>query len=145
MDNSLWEWNYKEKRYWHKSCEAYAEEYHCPICLRGTPDSFTWGDLMVFIRREGFHKDEYFSYSENLVQPQAQVFADDINGDHCHAVACFWVVGGSEGYYVHIQPVYGYGEYKYGRLKEGLIGKFWNQKRAEKAVKAIQAFINEKT
>ena len=47
-----------------------------------------------------------------------------------------WVVGDSEGHYVHVERIV-------GKTRElMLLGKFWEWQRAEEAVRAIQRKIN---
>ena len=53
-------------------------------------------------------------------------------------IAVFWVVGGSEGYYVHIETR----ESETLKAELVFLGKFWDAAHAERAVNLLQALVN---
>ena len=138
---SEWDWDYDEQRYYHRFCDAYAEDHKCLMCQTPTPDSFTWNDVLEFIREEGFDKDEYFSLS-----PVDRGYLDRQVWDGGIDIWCipvYWMVGGSEGYYVHVDRLI-IDEGNGNRSQLMLLGKFWDKERAKEAVVAISEFINSK-
>jgi len=104
--------------------------------------SLTWNDVSDFIHKFEFDKDEYFQYS---FSPSRDVPKDDPVWDKgVHWVACYWVIGGSEGYYVHVdQLVTTTGSKQSGNERRMvLLGKFWDIERAQAAANAVQLLVN---
>lgn len=132
--HSEWQWDYTEQKYYHIFCDSFAAGYKCPICDLTTPDSFTWGDILEFIRQKGCDRDEYFHFArydvEDLVD--CQVWNDSI-----WQIAVYWVKGDSEGWYVHIDEVYS----RCSTRKLILLGKFWDTDRAAAACRDVTEFI----
>ena len=96
----------------------------------------TWRSVLDFIDEMGFSADEYFH-----LYPASSHHIDQPIWDNQRWVAVFWVVGGSEGNYVHVENRWNDAKGDYADLI--LLGKFWNWERAETAVRAIQQFVNQ--
>jgi hypothetical protein len=108
----------------------------------------TWRDLANVINEAGFRDDEggvsfnwndYFSKQPNKTLPtEVPIFNEKTN-----AIACYWVVGDSEGFYVHIQGIESNDKFRFGKITTyGLTGKFWTKERAEDCVRFAQEVIN---
>ena len=102
---------------------------------------------MLFIREQGFDRDEYFATSTPQIGKQTEL-QDPIWGEGTADVSVYWVTGQSEGYYVHVERRYHSDELNTGYYANSaelvLTGKFWKWERAEEAVIAIQRFIHGK-
>jgi len=102
---------------------------------RQAEKTHTWRTVLDFIQEMGFDNDEYFH-----LFPDKRHFIDQPIWDHQHWIAVFWVVGGSEGYYVHIENRWN--DYEGDHADLIVLGKFWDWERAEEATRALQRLIN---
>jgi hypothetical protein len=157
-----WDWDYQEQKWYHRLCDVYAADDKCIMCQTETPDSFTWQDVLDWVESKGFDQDEYFSltgiYGKDFDESQklrytflnSQVFGDRSS---CRVwnISCYWVVGGSEGYYVHVDQVlssrdcsihdYEHSKDQIYHSQRGLVGKFWSANRAAAVGNAITKYI----
>ena len=106
----------------------------------------TWGDLLQAIHDMGFADDEYFGCCHYL-DPKTgarQTKSDDLlyTDDVCYHLA-FWVVGGSEGYYVHVGVTYRTELAKPPCFATRLVGKFWDWERAVQATAIINLWLTK--
>ena len=95
----------------------------------------TWRTVLDFIDEMGFSADEYFH-----LYPANGHLIDQPIWNSQRWIAVFWVVGGSEGYYLHVENRWNDEKGDYADLI--LLGKFWDWERAEEATQAVQRFIN---
>ena len=95
----------------------------------------TWRTVLEFIEEMGFDDDEYFH-----LFPSRREMIDQPIWNNQHLISVFWVVGGSEGYYVHVENRKNDDSGDHADLI--ILGKFWDWERAEEAVRAVQRFIN---
>ncbi len=95
----------------------------------------TWRSVLNFIQEMGFDQDEYF----HIFLPKRDMIDQPIWDKQCW-IAVFWVVGGNEGYYVHVENRWNDDAGDHSELI--LLGKFWDWERAEEATNAVQRFIN---
>jgi hypothetical protein len=95
----------------------------------------TWRTVLDLIQEMGFDGDEYFH-----LFPDKRYMIDQPIWDRQYWISVFWVVGGSEGYYVHVENRWNDEKGDYADLI--ILGKFWDWERAEDATKAVQQFIN---
>lgn len=102
-------------------------EYHSPRTLE---------DLVAFHRTLDIKEEDYFSLSRNFH------FSETIFAQDTRWVAVYWVEGGSEGYYLHID------RQSYNEALEKLvitnvaIGKYWSIEAATKAVALLTPFVH---
>lgn len=106
-----------------------------------TADTMTWNELEAWMRRSGLDKDEYVAnfwrYDGRPALGDTKVWDGDAG---VRWISVFWVVGGSEGYYVHIERImHGQPE---DRRECMLLAKFWDVERAEACVAAVQRAVN---
>jgi hypothetical protein len=113
--------------------------------MKGDPmnEINTWGELYKALRDAGYGDDEYINPSYHY---------DDKNADqqpiwdtYVRYIACFWVVGNSEGYYVHIDRVLAKDIYKGVRElvpQTMILGKFWQWERAQECANFAQRLVN---
>jgi hypothetical protein len=117
-----------------------------------TSYNLTWGQLEAFINEAGFANDEYFHLTapyDLFETGRKEAFLRQRVWEQAHWMGVFWVVGGSEGFYVHVERMW-YEEDPSHRadpappLKRDLVfvGKFWDWRRAEEAVNAVQYLLN---
>lgn len=96
----------------------------------------TWRDVVEFVKAAHLDRSEYFS-ERNLIE--AKVWDEEIwaKGYPC----AYWIVGGSEGWYVHVaRNLRRHGE---GKVHEDLlIGKFWSPDDASFAADLVARFMN---
>lgn len=95
----------------------------------------TWRTVLLFIREMGFDEDEYFQFFSCN-----RDYMDKPIWDKQHWISVFWVIGGSEGYYVHVENRWNDEQGDHSDLI--MIGKFWDWERAEAATQAVQRFVN---
>lgn len=95
----------------------------------------TWRTVLQFIEEMGFDEDEYF-YLYSLKRS----YIDQPIWDQQQWIAVFWVIGGSEGYYVHVEKRWNDESGEHAELI--LLGKFWQWERAQEATLSVQLFIN---
>lgn len=101
----------------------------------------TWGDIDAFIREHGFDDDEYFGVHTVYRHHHVDWKEEFVYADHVRWIAIYWVVGGSEGYYVHVETR----EPETQKAELIFLGKFWDVARAEQAVNMLQALVNAAT
>jgi hypothetical protein len=113
------------------------------------PDEMTWRKLLDFIHQAGFARDEYFSWSFDYdLGPGGDALKDQPVWMDARWLSAWWCVGGSEGYYVHVERIYGVGPQPADAMDRRverqlvLLGKFWDAGRAEEAANAIQWLVN---
>jgi hypothetical protein len=98
----------------------------------------TWRTVLDLIQEMGFDQDEYFH-----LFPTKRNMIDQPIWNNQKWISVFWVVGGSEGYYVHIANIWS--EITSDHMDHTdliILGKFWDRERAEQATQALQYFIN---
>lgn len=144
------EWDVDRQQWYCKACDLFIEKttYRCHGCGKWTPDSLTWWNVMDFIKKEKLDQAEYFMISgiyhpaERVKVFNSQVWNEDPYWSErtCY-IPVYWVVGGSEGYYVHVDRMWSNGNGS-GEVTSILLGKFWGIDEAEGAVGKIQRFIN---
>lgn len=93
----------------------------------------------------GFDGDEYLSFTflQSLLIPGVQEDSP-VWDDTVRRIAAYWVVGGSEGYYVHIDVARGSKnpQANYTEHYCALLGKFWDWQRAELCANVTQYVVN---
>lgn len=103
-------------------------EYHRPR---------TAGDLMAFIAHHQLGEEEYFSVRDIVETRSETIFLDNTKW-----VAVYWVEGGNEGYYVHIDRL----NWNQGRqvmeAQNIAVGKYWLVASANKAVALLTPFVH---
>lgn len=87
----------------------------------------TWGDVEKFVKKAGLDKSEYFHI--DVPSMRDQVVWDEKG---IRWIAVWWVRGGSEGWYVHVERVVSHGE----RIP-AMLGKFWSAQEAAAAATAL--------
>lgn len=95
----------------------------------------TWRSELQFIKEMGFDEDEFFH-----LYSLKRSYMDQPIWDHQQWVSVFWVIGGSEGYYVHVEKRWTDESGEHAELI--LLGKFWQWERAQEAAQSVQLFIN---
>lgn len=95
----------------------------------------TWRTVLQFIDDMGFAGDEYFH-----LFPSQRDMIDLPIWNQQNWISVFWVIGGSEGYYVHVENRWNDDTGDHADLI--LLGKFWDWERAEEATKTVQQFVN---
>jgi hypothetical protein len=103
--------------------------------FRSSNKPHTWRTVLDFIQEMGFDNDEYFH-----LFPDKRHFVDQPIWDKQNWISVFWVVGGSEGYYIHVENRMN--DYEGDHANLIILGKFWDWERAEEATQAVQRFIN---
>ena len=101
----------------------------------------TWGDVDEFIRNHHLDDDEYFEVHTVYRHHHPEWKKECVYAGKVRWIAVYWVVGGSEGYYVHVETRSG----ESPQVELVLVGKFWDTMRAEFAVNLIQALVNAAT
>lgn len=101
----------------------------------------TWGDVDAFIREHEFDRDEYFEPHTVFRHHHADWQKEFVYADNVRWIAVYWVVGGSEGYYVHVETR----ERETQKAELAFLGKFWDVARAEQAANMLQALVNAAT
>lgn len=99
----------------------------------------TWRTVLEFIHELHYDDDEYFH-----LFPTKRDMIDQPIWNNQKWVSVFWVVGGSEGYYVHIANIWS--EITIDHMDHTdliVLGKFWDWERAEEATQALQRLINQ--
>lgn len=101
----------------------------------------TWGELAEALTAAGFAADEYLSESGRYQHPDFRTL--ELWGAGVRWISCFWVVGGSEGYYCHIERQRATGGNDGNVFSElMLLGKFWDWQRAEACAVFAQRLVN---
>lgn len=101
-------------------------------------DRLTFADLEAYIRRKGLDRDEYFSTDRRRCPDPAL----PLETDDSRWLSCYWVRGGSEGWYVHVDRITPDPDRIEGYRSEILfIGKFWTPERAAEVVTAVTGFL----
>lgn len=106
----------------------------------------TFGDLLDRLRAAGFcdntnDDDEYLlpwqwegeTHIERTAWRNLPIYAE-----HTRWIACYWVVGGSEGCYVHVEQIVG----DERKAVHRLVGKFWTWRRAQECANYAQRLVN---
>ena len=101
----------------------------------------TWGDVDKFIREQNLDDDEYFEVHTVFRHQHEDWKKESVYADRIRWIAVYWVVGGSEGYYVHIETR----ECETQKAELVFLGKFWDVTRAEQAANLLQALVNAAT
>ena len=101
----------------------------------------TWGDVDTYIREQHLDDDEYFELHTVYRQHHPDWKKEFAYADKIRWIAIYWVVGGSEGYYVHVETR----ELEPQKAELVFLGKFWDAARAELAVNLLQALVNAAT
>ena len=101
----------------------------------------TWGHVYEFIREHGFDDDEYFEVHTVYRHHHPDWKKEFVYAGKVRCIAVYWVVGGSEGYYVHVETR----EPETPKTELVMLGKFWDVARAEMAVNMLQALVNAAT
>jgi hypothetical protein len=110
--------------------------------LRGhNVQRLTWGDVDKFIRDHNLDDDEYFEVHTVYGHHHADWKKEFVYAEKIRWIAVYWVVGGSEGYYVHVETR----EPETQKTELVLLGKFWDAARAEQATNLLQALFNAAT
>jgi hypothetical protein len=102
-------------------------------------DWLTWGELLDSAHRRGYADDEYFSIGSG-----ARRSDDPVWGHGTIWVASYFVVGSSEGYYVHIDQVCPDRRRGGGSCNLSVpcaLAKFWNLGRAMTVAADMQLLI----
>ncbi|CAG0992509.1 hypothetical protein ARNL5_03348 [Anaerolineae bacterium] len=101
----------------------------------------TWGDVDTYIREQHLDDDEYFEMHTVYRHQHPDWKKEFAYADKIRWIAVYWVVGGSEGYYVHVETR----ELEPQKAELVFLGKFWDVARAELAVNLLQALVNAAT
>jgi hypothetical protein len=145
-----WWWNFSAQKWQHLPCGAEAlvgshEPPFCPKCEVRNPEVRTVGDLMELVQRHALDADEYFSphdWQGVTLRDRGQVLRDPLWLKNTKWIAVFWVVGGSEGYYVHVERVQSPEAHGPATIQDIALGKFWDRERAAFATGLVQLWIN---
>lgn len=92
-------------------------------------------DLMKFVADSRLDKEEYFCLAMSIKR------SDEIWLPDTRWIAVYWVEGGSEGYYVHIDRI------DYSKERDNFIvtrlalGKYWAKASAGMAVLLLTPFV----
>ncbi len=101
----------------------------------------TWGDVYAFVREHDLDDDEYFEVHTVYRHQHPDWKTEFIYAGKVRWIAVYWVVGGSEGYYVHVETRSG----ESPQVELVMVGKFWDTARAEIAANMLQALGNAAT
>ncbi len=149
MPESYWVWDCPNQRYHHRCCGdpkwAYGENFRCRACDAPTPDSFTFEDLEKFIRANGLGNDEHFGIEHHDWKTGQRI--DDRRREQIYTpgvrwIAVWWVVGGSEGYWVHVARIIPSDGPENPAAEQIALGKGWSIEWAERSVRLLQKYIN---
>ena len=93
----------------------------------------TWRELHESLAAAGFADDEYLSLAYDLRGQWDDDVWGKVGDEWTRWIACYWVEGGSEGWYVHIDRMLPKGGAENGFDSTPMVlGKFWDWERAEK-------------
>lgn len=108
----------------------------------------TWGELLDVLLQEGYGEDEYLSgYAGYLSHGSDRNWRlAPLWERETKWIACYWVEGDSEGYYVHIDklsadPSARGSDFHY-LSQRMILGKFWYWERAAQCVARAQVLVN---
>lgn len=104
----------------------------------------TWGELLDVLEAEGWGQDEYLSamYASYAHPGEADAWrARKLWDDAVRWIACYWVIGDSEGYYAHIDRICQSNGSESRELV--ILAKFWDADRAEAFTARAQRLVNE--
>lgn len=94
------------------------------------------GDLMKFVADHGLGQEEYFA-AESKLSSEEPLWKEDTRW-----IAVFWVEGGSEGYYVHVERLNINKELGGELVAQNLaLGKYWSKGSASIAVTLLTPFV----
>ena len=98
----------------------------------------TWGELLKALRAAGFDADEYLSSQAiQLGTSYEEFYAKPLRNADTWRIACFWVTGGSEGYYSHVEEI------KTDQTSHCyILGKFWAWERAQECANYAARLLN---
>ena len=105
----------------------------------------TWGNLINELRDAGFSADEYLSDQHIDLGLTAEAWAaKPLWSEGTRWIAAYWVVGGSEGYYVHIDELIDNPDRNLrDRIaRNHIVGKFWDWERAQECANYAQRLLN---
>jgi hypothetical protein len=112
-------------------------------------EGFSWGYALAFYEdhfaSEHDLADEYFGMAPRLSSDATLTPHDEVWPEHCYTtVIVYWIVGGSEGFFVHVDVLVDDPNCPAYRTQHGtaLSGKFWTSKRAQHVVQGLQMFFN---
>lgn len=95
----------------------------------------SWGDFMEFVREHHLEREEYFSLSNGTKNDEP------LWGKHTRWIAVYWVEGGSEGYYVHVDRLDWNESTQVTEATTMALGKFWSKASAAIAVTYLTPFV----
>lgn len=101
---------------------------------RNREKPMTWGDVLDYAVAQGYAQDEYFDLS---VGNPKSLLDEPVWDSSTSWISVFWVVGDSEGYYVHVERII-----DKGQRQLVLLGKFWDWERAMACVNELQRLVN---
>lgn len=131
-----WDWIFDAQKYQHKPCQAMSDRdsRKCEKCGAKDPSYFTFGDVMEFVEANKLDQDEYFVLDDRDKDANRQVYEQGIRW-----AVSFWVEGGSEGYYVHVEQIA-----SDGKRHLRMLGKFWSIDAAERANNMIARYLQSR-
>ncbi|HEY3331953.1 MAG TPA: hypothetical protein VGK19_18115 [Capsulimonadaceae bacterium] len=136
-EREQWHWHFDTQRYQHKPCDnanSDPDNRKCEKCAAPDPSHFTFGDVMAFVEEHKLDQDEYFVLDDRDKDGDRQVYTRGVRW-----VSTFWVEGGSEGWYVHVEQIT-----SDGNRHLRMLGKFWSIDAAENATNMIARFLQSR-
>lgn len=95
----------------------------------------TYGDLMEYVKANRIDQEEYFSLSQG-VKAEEPIWSPTTVW-----IAVYWVEGGSEGYYVHVDRIEDREALGHRVSTVMACGKFWAKASASLAVTYLTPFV----
>jgi hypothetical protein len=95
----------------------------------------TWGDLLAFAVKNGLANEEYFTLC-------AHTKADDPIWGDSRWIAVYWVEGGSEGYYLHVDQLVWNEATQVNEARTFALGKYWMKASASIAVTLLTPWVH---
>jgi hypothetical protein len=86
-----------------------------------------WNALMDFVKEHKLDQEEYFTL-DYKTDPTEPIWNENIRW-----ISVYWVEGGSEGYYLHVDQMNSRGVEEYFRSRIMALGKYWSKAEAERA------------
>ena len=120
-----WEWDVPEQKWYHRCCDAYADETscRCPLCQQDNPDSFRWSEVATWAEQsESGKMADYISLERYYVENRTCADEQVLSGKW--RIAIWWCVGSNEGWYVHVDAISGVGAEEYNRADPKMLAKF---------------------
>ena len=122
---STWTWVFGEQKWYHETCDAYADPTtcRCPLCQQDNPDSFRWSEVLQWAEESASGRmADYVSLDRDYVAKRT--CADDQVLSGKWRIAIWWCVGGNEGWYVHVDAISGIPDQEYNRADGKMLAKF---------------------